>query len=229
MMCWRGRCPSSPLWRERWNAWCSYVAIYWATQDLGALVTGSVMVDSREEAVAALAKLEACPVVHKAVKREVNIVTEFDELLQGGEDLLYPRGRRYAADNMWTSAPADDLFPRMRKIATTLPRAPSHRMWMLWGPPPGLPDMAFSMQDNLYIALYSVWENELEDASHQAWVTDHMRELEPLASGIQLADENLDARPFRFLADDNFRRLQTIRAKRDPEGMFHSYVRLPTS
>jgi hypothetical protein len=55
-----------------------------------------------------------------------------------------------------------------------------------------------------------------------------MRDLEPLASGIQLADENLDARPFRFLADDNFRRLQTIRAKRDPEGTFHSYMRLPT-
>jgi hypothetical protein len=88
--------------------------------------------------------------------------------------------------------------------------------------------MAFSMQDDLYIALYSVWENESEDASHQAWVTDHMRDLEPLASGIQLADENLDARPFRFLADDNFKRLQTIRAKRDPEGTFHSYMRLPT-
>jgi hypothetical protein len=101
-------------------------------------------------------------------------------------------------------------------------------MWMLWGPPPSLPDMAFSMEDDLYIALYSVWENESEDASHQAWVTDHMRDLEPLASGIQLADENLDARPFRFLADDNFRRLQTIRAKRDPEGTFHSYMRLPT-
>jgi FAD/FMN-containing dehydrogenase len=194
----------------------------------GVLVTGPVIVDSREEAVEALAKLEACPVVHKAVKREVNIVTEFDELLQGGEELLYPRGRRYAADNMWTSASADDLLPRMGKIATTLPRAPSHMMWMLWGPPPSLPDMAFSMQDDLYIALYSVWENESEDASHQAWVTDHMRDLEPLASGIQLADENLDARPFRFLADDNFRRLQTIRAKRDPERTFHSYMRLPT-
>src|SRR3954451_18725173 len=102
------------------------------------------MVDSREEAFAALAKLEACPVVHKAVKREVNIVTEFDELLQGGAELLYPRGRRYAADNMWTRATAADLLPRMRKIATTLPRAPSRMMWMLWGPPPSLPDMAFS-------------------------------------------------------------------------------------
>ncbi len=193
----------------------------------GALVTGPVLTDSRDEAIEALAKLETCPVVGKALKREVNVVTEFDELLQGGEELLYPRGYRYAADNMWTSAPADDLLPGMRKIAATLPHAPSHMMWMLWGPPQVVPDMAFSMQDNLYVALYSIWQNEAEDAAHQAWVTDHMRGLEPLSSGIQLADENLGARPFRFLADANLSRLQALRSKYDPEGMFHTYMGLP--
>jgi hypothetical protein len=55
-----------------------------------------------------------------------------------------------------------------------------------------------------------------------------MRELEALATGIQLADENLGARPFRFLADENFGRLQSIRSKRDPNGMFHSYMGLPS-
>ena len=54
-----------------------------------------------------------------------------------------------------------------------------------------------------------------------------MRGLEPFSSGIQLADENLGARPFRFLADANLRRLQALRSKYDPDGMFHSYVALP--
>jgi FAD/FMN-containing dehydrogenase len=193
----------------------------------GVLVAAPVLADSRDEAIEALAKLEMCPVVGKAIKREVNVVTEFDELLQGGEELLYPRGYRYAVDNMWTNATANDLIPGMRKIAATLPRAPSHMMWMLWGPPQALPDMAFSMQDNLYVALYSIWQNEAEDAAHQAWVTDHMRGLEPFSSGIQLADENLGARPFRFCADPNLRRLQALRSKYDPDGMFHSYMGLP--
>jgi FAD/FMN-containing dehydrogenase len=191
------------------------------------LVTGPVLADTRDEAMDALAKLETCPVLGQALERKVNVVTEFDELLQGGEDLLYPRGRRYAADNMWTRASADDLLPGMRRIAQTLPRAPSHMMWMLWGPTQSLPDMAFSMQDNLYIALYGVWEDAAEDAAHQAWVTDHMRALEPFASGIQLADENLGARPFRFLAEANFKRLQALRSKYDPQGRFHSYMGLP--
>jgi FAD/FMN-containing dehydrogenase len=193
----------------------------------GLLVTAPVLADSRDEAVSALSVLETCPAIGKAIHREVNIVTEFDELLQGGEELLYPRERRYASDNMWTSASAEALIPGMRRIAATLPQAPSHMMWMLWGPPQSLPDMAFSMQDDLYIALYAVWEDERDDARHQSWVTDHMRDLEPLASGIQLADENLGARPFRFLSDENFTRLQAIRSERDPNGVFHSYMGQP--
>jgi FAD/FMN-containing dehydrogenase len=201
---------------------------FFGRQGPAVLVTAPVLADSREEGSAALAMLEACPVSQKALVREVNIVTELDDLLQGAEDLLYPRERRWAVDNMWTSASVDDLLPGMRKIAASLPRAPSHMMWMLWGPPQPLPDMAFSMQDDLYIALYAIWQDPAEDAAHQAWVTDHMRSLERFSSGIQLADENLGARPFRFLADVNFARLQALRAKHDPGGLFHSYMGLPS-
>jgi len=87
--------------------------------------------------------------------------------------------------------------------------------------------MAFSMQGDLYIALYSVWKDETQDALHQAWVRDHMKALEPLARGVQLADENLAARPFRFMSDDNFKRLEALRAKHDPQGLFHSYMAMP--
>ena len=87
--------------------------------------------------------------------------------------------------------------------------------------------MAFSMQGDIYIAVYSVWEHEADDARHQAWVTDHMRSLEPLASGIQLADENLGARPFPFMSDANYRRLEVLRRKYDPDGRFFSYMGAP--
>jgi hypothetical protein len=164
------------------------------------------------------------PGAGKAVMREVDIVTELDGLLQGAEDLLYPQGAHYAADNMWTNASADALIPGMRKIAATLPPAPSHMMWMLWGPTQPRPDMSFSMESDLYIALYGISRDAAGEAASQAWVTERMRELEHLADGIQLADENLGARPFRFLADSNFRRLQAIRSERDPNGVFHSYI-----
>jgi FAD/FMN-containing dehydrogenase len=193
----------------------------------GLLVAGPTMADSREEALAALALLETCPVLDRALKREVNIDTELDELLTGGEEALYWKNHRYAADNIWTDAGANELLPAMHRIADTLPGVPSHMMWILWGPEQALPDMAFSMQGDIYIAVYSVWDKPAEDAEHQAWVTDNMRALEPLAKGIQLADENLAARPFRFMSEANLRRLESLRAKHDPNGLFHSYMAVP--
>jgi hypothetical protein len=190
----------------------------------GVLVMGPVMANSKDEAIEAQKPLDTCPVVGKALIRDVNVVTEFDELLAKGEEVLYPRGRRYAADNMWTNASAEELLPGMRRIAATLPAAPSHMMWMLWGPPERRPDMAFSLESDLYIALYSVWENAAEDAEHQAWVTDRMTELEPFSDGIQAADENLAARPFRYLAESNHRQLEALRAKHDPRGVFHTHM-----
>lgn len=193
----------------------------------GLLVTSPAFADSRDEAMAALAQLESCPVLQRAVMRAPYVDTEFDDLLQGGDDLFYPQGAHYAADNMWTHAPAEALLPGMHRIVATLPPAPSHMMWMHWGPVQDLPDMAFSMQDDLYVALYAVWDDDTQNASHQAWVTDNMRALEPQASGIQLADENLGARPFRFLAESNLQRLDALRAKHDPDGLFFSYMGRP--
>jgi FAD/FMN-containing dehydrogenase len=193
----------------------------------GALVMGPVLADSKDEAVEALKALETCPVVKKALIRDVNVVTEYDDLLAGGEEVLYPRNRRYAADNMWTNASGEELLPGMRRIASTLPNAPSHMMWMLWGPNEKRPDMAFSLEADLYIALYSIWADPAEDEKHQAWVTDRMKELEPFSTGIQVADENLAARPSRFLANENHRRLEVLRTRHDPNGVFHSHMGPP--
>ena len=55
-------------------------------------------------------------------------------------------------------------------------------------------------------------------------MTERMRELEPLADGIQLADENLGARPFRFMDEERLARVEALRAKYDPDGLFHSYM-----
>jgi FAD/FMN-containing dehydrogenase len=51
-----------------------------------------------------------------------------------------------------------------------------------------------------------------------------MRELEPLGSGIQLADENLAMRPARFLGEQQMRQMQALRARYDPEQRFHSWM-----
>jgi FAD/FMN-containing dehydrogenase len=199
--------------------------------ELELAVTGPVLAQSDEEARAALALLQSCPVLDRATLALADVRGDFEDLYAGAH-AAYPDGSRYSADNMWTHAPVDELLPGLRRIAETLPRAPSHMLWMNWNPaaPPGAParpDMAYSVEDETYIALYGVWRDRADDEANVAWATERMRELEHLASGIQLADENLGLRPARFLSDESHARLRSIRARYDPDGLFHSWMALP--
>lgn len=192
------------------------------------VVTGPVLVDSEEEALEALAVLQTCPVLDRAKLAVPYVPVTMDDLY-AGVTAAYPTGHRYATDNMWTHAPVEDLLPGLRRIASTMPdNRYSHMLWMNWGPgvtpEPERPDMVYSVEDDTYIAVYGVWPDADDDATGAAWVEDRMREMEPLATGIQLADENLGRRPARFLTDENMARLDAARAAYDPDGRFHPWM-----
>jgi FAD/FMN-containing dehydrogenase len=185
-----------------------------------------VLVDSDAEAAEALAILETCPAVGRAKLAAPNVPARLEDLYAGVQ-AAYPDEHRYAADNMWTHAPIDELLPGLERIAATLPESFSHMLWMNWGASPARPDMAYSVEDETYIALYGVWTDPARDGANVAWVTDRMREMEGLASGIQLADENLGLRPARFVSADNLARLDAVRARYDPDGRFHAWMGRP--
>ena len=186
-------------------------------------VTAPALVDDAEEAAAALAFLERCPLRDRAKLAVPNVPVALPDLYAAVHQ-SYPDGYRYAVDNMWTHAPVEELLPGLRRIAETLPGAPSHMLWMNWGPSPPRPEMAYSVEDETYIALYGVWGDPAEDEANAAWPTERMREMEQLASGIQLADENLGQRPARFAAEANMARLDAVRAAYDPDGLFHPWM-----
>ena len=136
----------------------------------------------------------------------------------------YPDRHSYAVDNMWTGAAIDELLPGLAGLAGSLPTPLSHMLWMNWSPAGARGDMAYSLEDRTYVALYGVWKAAADEAAAAAWATEGMRGLERFATGLQLADENLGRRPGRFLADENMARLEALRARFDPEGRFHSYM-----
>ena len=195
--------------------------------ELEIAVTGPVLVATDEQAREALAVLESCPVLDKAKLALPYIPGDLADLYAGAH-AAYPDGHRYVADNMWTHAPIEKLLPGLHRIAETMPGAPSHMLWMNWGPgtspPPTRPDMAYSVEDDTYIALYGVWQDPAEDETNVGWATTRMREMEHLATGIQLADENLGLRPARFLSDENLAKLDRIRATYDPDERFYRWM-----
>lgn len=192
----------------------------------GVAVVAPVFADSYREALRHLRFFSASPLKRRAA-RKVPFIPSGMGLMYRGVATHYPDGHRYAVDNMWTHAGIDDLLPGLRNIAATLPPAPSHMLWLNWAPPPQRPDMAYSMEDSLYIALYSVWKHAQDDKRFVHWPVDQMRAMAPWATGCQLADENLGQRPARFVSDDHLARLDGVRAKYDSEGRFFEWMGRP--
>jgi FAD/FMN-containing dehydrogenase len=189
-------------------------------------LTAPVLADDEAQARAALAPLGSCPVLGEAKLSVPYFPVSFADLFAGSA-AIYPDAHRWATDNMWTHAPVEELLPGLRRIAETLPPAPSHMLWLNWGPSPPRPDMAFSVEDDTYIALYGASQDPTRDGQVVSWATERMREMEPLASGIQLADENLGRRPARFVSEENLRRLDAVRAAYDPDGVFQPWMGRP--
>jgi FAD/FMN-containing dehydrogenase len=194
--------------------------------DVEVAVTGPVLAETEREASEALALLESCPALARAKLSLGNVPVTFDDLF-AGSGALYPDEHRWAIDNTWTHAPIDELLPFLHRIAETLPQAPSHMLWMNWGQSPERPDMAYSVEDETYIACYGGSPDATGDAATAEWATERMREMERLSTGIQLADENLGRRPARFVSDDHLRRLDGVRASYDPDGLFHPWMGRP--
>jgi hypothetical protein len=192
----------------------------------GIVVVAPVIADGWREALRALAFMNDSPLRRRA-SRSIRLVPSGLGLMYRGVTQHYPDGHRYAVDNMWTSAPIDDLLPGLRRIAQTLPAAPSHVLWMNWAPPGDRPDMAFSMEDDVYLALYAVWKHAKDDARFESWPVDRVREMEHLGTGCQLADENLGQRPARFVSDANLAKLDRLRAVHDADGRFHPWMGRP--
>lgn len=192
----------------------------------GMLIVAPVFAESYSQALTDTAFFRKGP-LRRHARRALPFIPTGMRLLYHGVMRHYPDRHRYAVDNMWTGAPIDDLLPGLGRIVETLPPAPSHMLWMNWAPPPERPDMAYSMEDDIYIALYSVWANTGDDDRFVTWPVERMRALEHLASGCQLADENLGARPARFASDANLARLDRLRAAHDPDQVFFPWMGRP--
>jgi len=103
----------------------------------------------------------------------------------------YPEGHRYSVDNMFTSAPADELLPGIRKIIQTLPPHPSHFVFAGWKPSADRTEMVYGVEDEIYLGLYTAWHDAADDARYGDWAPGNMAAMSHLATGISLADENL--------------------------------------
>ncbi|RPE37842.1 FAD/FMN-containing dehydrogenase [Streptomyces sp. Ag109_O5-1] len=187
------------------------------------LVTGVSMTDTPEEAAEALAPLHANPYADRALFRiEAEPTTLAEELRN--QRLANPEGHRYLVDNAWLTGPAEEVVPAVRKAFTEQPTRQTFTIWFSMAPLRELPDMAFSMQSEIYCATYVVHDDPARDAELRAWLDDAMAAMQPVTAGQYLGDSDFTVRQLRFMGDEQWRRLNEIRAARDPKGVFAGYL-----
>jgi hypothetical protein len=85
--------------------------------------------------------------------------------------------------------------------------------------------MAFSVQANVQAATYAIYASPADDDHYAAWVHRRTGELAAAAGpGVYLGDTDFTRRQDRFLSGAAYDRLIRIRAARDPDGRFASYL-----
>jgi FAD/FMN-containing dehydrogenase len=192
-------------------------------EEPGITIASPVFADSEDEAANALAPLGSCPVVGKAIVglpyAPTTLANWYTAVMTS-----YPKGHRYIADSMFTSASAEELLPGIRRIIDTMPPHPSHFIFTGWKTSPSRTEMVYGLEDDIYLALYTIWRDPADDERYRDWAASNMAAMSHLATGISLADENLCRRPARFVTEPNMARLDRVRAAYDPDGRFHSYL-----
>jgi FAD/FMN-containing dehydrogenase len=188
------------------------------------LLHTTAMCDSDEEAERVLAPLSAaaCPLAGRElghVRSRTDVLAE-----NAAQAEQNPEGHRYAVDCQWTDASAQELAPRLRAIWSELPTEHSFSIWYGWAPPRERPDMAFSMEADVYLATYAIWADPADDERHRSWVVERTRALAEVGRGVYLGDTDFTRRPDTFMAPANLERLEAIRQVYDPDGRICSYL-----
>ena len=186
------------------------------------LLHTTVMADSDAGALALLAPIQDGPLAGRELGHVQGRTSVAEENL--AQTAQNPEGYRYAVDCTWTDAPARVLAPRLQAMWSELDTEHSFSIWYGWAPRRDLPDMAFSVEADVYIATYVIYADRADDARYTGWVHRRTAELAAHGAGVYLGDTDFTRRQDRFLSDEAYRRLGAIRAERDPAGRFTSYL-----
>lgn len=184
----------------------------------------TALADTDEEADAMLDVMEQNPAAPKATTRKLKTTIKIPYRIEQPTDSL-AAGHRFAIDNIWTNAPSAKLIPLMRDLFTDYPCPKANIFWQCWGPVHKLPDMAYSVQGNVYLSSNAVYTDEADDDRFTKWAVEKMKKLNSVSVGAQMNDEDMAAHPARYLSAYASAKLERLRGKYDPEHRFVSFLK----
>jgi FAD/FMN-containing dehydrogenase len=191
-------------------------------------VTATAFAEVEKSATDALAILETCPALKRALFRQVNEPNTFAGLHDALDQRL-PAGYRYIEDALWSGADYATVLPR---LAEHVVRAPSQRSLVMAVMPPPLPkgapipDVAFSVIGKTFLLCYAIWDDRAGDDRNREWHRQLVESIERETIGryIAEADLSLGGAARTSFAPLVWERLQALKRSWDPDNIFHGYL-----
>jgi FAD/FMN-containing dehydrogenase len=179
--------------------------------------------DDEMEAYEALKPFESCPFLEKAYVRRTNYHTSLAEQIQLQLE-ANPEKYRWVVNNAWLEGDSEQVSTLIAPAFTHLPDPKAFALWYSMAPLRKLPDMAFSMQTEIYFAVYALWEDAKHDEPNKNWLKSMMQRIQPITAGQYLGDSDFTVHQRKFISNENWEKLEAIRAQRDPQRRFHTYL-----
>ena len=195
-------------------------------------VTAIAFADDEIAAERLASVLGTCPVSEHALVKIENQPATFANL-QAMIDGFLPAGRRFAEDTIWSNESVATVLP---VLGENLVRAPSSRSLVMapiirpHGAGLAFPDAAFSMTARSLVLCYGIWDDARDDDRNEEWMRHMVGDAGRFTVGRYIAENDLLADPSRpsdSFAPANWDRLETMRKKFDPTGVFHTYLGTP--
>ena len=192
------------------------------------MVTAFCFADTTEEAIDLLKPVSQSALAVKSIAREENQPFSFEGLYNKYFSLEVPAGMlaRYKVDNVMTNDPAKVLHA----LKDHFKHAPSPHAHILAGYGMNLKareDVCFSSIASTYLGCYSIWDEEENDDINLRWLGEAIPLMDPYAKGHYVNEVEPSLNPDRMrkcYSDDAWMRLEQLRGKYDPSGVFHHFL-----
>lgn len=187
------------------------------------LVSALAFVDDETEGAAALAPFRTSPLLDRAL-HVLDAAPTTLAAQRSDQVRANPEHARYRVDNGWIDGDPQDIVVALRPLFVDLPTPAAFSIWFSMAPLRPLPDMAFSLQTDAYVASYCVYDDPEQDEPLRRWLADAWAVAESVTAGQYLGDSDMTERQLRVLGDDQWLRLQQVLARYDPDDRFVRYL-----
>ncbi len=194
------------------------------------MITAVAFANTQEEAMTALGILESGKLVQKCLFKAINEPTNFERLADAS-GATWPEHHRNLCENQCSNAnPVDILMALREKVV----EAPSSKSVIVFCQSTGQhnllqphADIALSMDGRSYGGIWSIWEKPDDDAANYKWhneCTDILKKFtsQPYIGETDIVQDN--SRIQKSYTPEKWKRLEQIRAKYDPDGVFFGYL-----